>query len=34
MNNDNKLKETDIKIVHVIILTMLSIFMTLILIIF
>ena len=34
MNNDNKLKEIDIKIVHVIILTMLSIFMTLILIIF
>ena len=34
MNNDNKLKEIDIKIVHVIILTMLSIFMTLILTIF
>ena len=34
MNNDNKLKKIDIKIVHVIILTMLSIFMTLILIIF
>ena len=34
MNNDNKLKEIYIKIVHVIILTMLSIFMTLILTIF
>ena len=34
MNNDNKLKETDIKIVHVIILTTLLIFVTLILIIF